>query len=70
MKDPATPLLSDDIRSAVFKMALLTASSSEEAERYWRHLKEAALDAGAPQAKKLDIYASLGYAKAEKLRKM
>ena len=68
VEDKNTQLLSDDTRTAVFRIVLANPESKEENEATWTYLKSVAEDKTSSQTTKLNVYSALGFAKDVSLK--
>jgi aminopeptidase N len=68
-KDQSTPLIVDDTRTAIFKIALSAAEQADEGKAAWEFLKNLAEHPACTQTNKLNIYAAIGYVRNSALKK-
>jgi aminopeptidase N len=67
-KDQTTPLITDDTRTAIFKLVLSAPEMSDEGRSAWEFLKNLAEQPTCSQTNKLNVYAALGYVRNSTLK--
>ena len=69
VSNQATPLIVDDTRTAIFKLALSVPESADQGKAAWEFLKNLAEHPKCSQTNKLNVYSALGYVRNAEYKK-